>query len=155
LIKRIGLGIDLSELIMTLKNLIVIMHLLGNLLAAASTNDDNVKEDNWVAFYKLKDGPIEAIYVTAVYWALIIAMTVGYGDIVPISIIEKIVVCAMFFIGIPLFSYFVGSMTTEFVGFNTSVSISKVSLNHNMHSIMINIEKIKVNPSSLRNLLGT
>jgi hypothetical protein len=99
---------------MTLKNLIILMHVLGNLLAAAA-NYYNTNEENWISINKLKDDPIYTIYVTAVYWAVTIAMTVGYGDIVPISVIEKIVVCAMFFAGVPIFSYFVGSMSSDFV----------------------------------------
>ena len=66
------------------------------------------------------------LYITSVYWAVTISMTVGYGDLLPISTFETLLVCAILIVGVALFSYFVGAMSNGFSSLNTSVSKQKV-----------------------------
>jgi voltage-gated potassium channel Kch len=68
------------------------------------------------------------IYITSIYWAVTTIVTVGYGDILPISLSEKILMCVIIIVGASASSYFMGAMSNAFVSLNSSVSKRKVTI---------------------------
>ncbi|GAX74590.1 hypothetical protein CEUSTIGMA_g2038.t1 [Chlamydomonas eustigma] len=51
-------------------------------------------------------------YVYSLYWAIVSMATVGYGDIVPVNVSEKITTIVIILAGATLFAYFMGSMAS-------------------------------------------
>jgi len=53
-------------------------------------------------------------YITAVYWAIVTCATVGYGDIVPQNMFEKMMcICTLIF-GVAFFSYLLSALANIF-----------------------------------------
>ncbi|CAD8187429.1 unnamed protein product [Paramecium pentaurelia] len=48
-------------------------------------------EDSWIRFNELEDKNWEEQYLQALYFAVVTMLTIGYGDMVPKNVIEKIV----------------------------------------------------------------
>ena len=74
--------------------------------------DTNDLNNNWVSVYNLDNTDIFTKYVSSLYFILTIMVTVGYGNITPSSINEKIVVIFLIFFGIA--SY--GILISAFLG---------------------------------------
>jgi hypothetical protein len=51
-------------------------------------------------------------YLNSLYWAVTTMVSVGYGDLVPISIPEKVIAMVGMFVGAMVMTYFMGAMTT-------------------------------------------
>jgi hyperpolarization activated cyclic nucleotide-gated potassium channel 1 len=64
----------------------------------------------WVRRCNLTDMPAEERYLASVYWALTTLATIGYGDITPRSIIEKIISMIWMILGVYALSFSVGSL---------------------------------------------
>lgn len=58
-------------------------------------------------------------YITAMYWSLSTMTTVGYGDVIPGTNKEKIVAMFCMVIGITVFAYFMGAMSTLLAALNS------------------------------------
>jgi len=52
------------------------------------------------------------IYICAYYWAVMTMSTIGYGDLVPKTTLERIFVIGAMFLGSSIFAYVVGSVTS-------------------------------------------
>lgn len=71
-------------------------------------------EETWIANYDPElaaNGHIIDLYILSVYWAITTITTVGFGDIVPTSTIERIAMMVIMLTYIMLFSLLVGSMS--------------------------------------------
>lgn len=66
----------------------------------------------WVYAMDLSDSGVLDRYVTALYWAITTLTTTGYGDIVPISTIERIYVITIMILSAGVFSYLIGKIGT-------------------------------------------
>ena len=58
-------------------------------------------------------------YITALYWASSTMATVGYGDVTPIQIPEKIVSMIGMLVGVTVFAYIMGTMSALLSTFST------------------------------------
>lgn len=63
-------------------------------------DDEVLQEDNF------------KLYLACSYWAFTTLTTIGYGDIAPYSLIEKIICLLWILFGVALFSYVIGSITS-------------------------------------------
>lgn len=84
---------------------------------------------NWIITW-----PIQVEYLYSMYWALITAATIGYGDITPKNIIEVVYVIIFFAPNILFYSYMINM---AFGGFQelterTNIKLTKVARIHNM-----------------------
>ena len=55
--------------------------------------------------------------VKLVYWALTTLSTIGYGDFLPKTVNEKIIVCIVMISGISVFTYIIGKFITILNGY--------------------------------------
>ena len=59
-----------------------------------------------------------AAYITCLYWSVVTLSTVGYGDVVPISSVEKLFVLFAAILGSLLYSALFGTVTVIISGLN-------------------------------------
>jgi hyperpolarization activated cyclic nucleotide-gated potassium channel 2 len=69
-----------------------------------------VFHDVWLRTFGHIDASTDERYVASLYWALTTMTTVGYGDIVPRSEIEKVYAMAAMILACGTFAYVVGSI---------------------------------------------
>ena len=70
----------------------------------------NYSADTWVFRYGYLDAVPGELYETSLYWALTTLTTIGYGDIVPLTPIEKGIAMAWMIAAVYLISFSVGSL---------------------------------------------
>jgi voltage-gated potassium channel len=51
-------------------------------------------------------------YVNALYWSITTVTTVGYGDVTPVNMLEKIYAMVTMLVGLGIFGFFIGSITS-------------------------------------------
>ena len=92
--------------------IIFIAHLLGccfTMLLDAETRE----LQNWLTHYSadLAYADTWTRYETALYWAIVTITTMGYGDVVPVTHIERMYVVFVAVIGAVVFSYCMGTIS--------------------------------------------
>lgn len=73
-------------------------------------NDMASNPVTWIVFIKIADKSIYDKYIAALYWAFTTMTTVGYGDITPFTINEKIFAMVTMILACGIFAYTVGSI---------------------------------------------
>jgi len=76
----------------------------------ANVDDGNTK--NWIFVNNYSDMPAGELYITAFYFTVTTIVTVGYGDITPVNIIEKILTIFLMITGVIGFSFVTGSLAS-------------------------------------------
>ncbi|KAL4507041.1 hypothetical protein ABPG72_001834 [Tetrahymena utriculariae] len=83
--------------------ILLIAHLTGCFfIKIAMRNQDEI---NWISHLKIPYNDYTSIYSSAIYWSVITMLTVGYGDITPVSIDEKIYVIFVSLVSCGIFGY--------------------------------------------------
>ncbi len=75
-----------------------------------SREDSESEPDTWIAVYGIIDKSLYYQYVTSLYWALTTMITVGYGDITPVTANERLCVMICMLVSCVMFAYIVGSI---------------------------------------------
>ena len=60
------------------------------------------------------------------YCIILTLISVGYGDIIPMNVSEKIFVCALFIVGVGLMGFIISSSTSSIINLISTTSIIKV-----------------------------
>ena len=68
---------------------------------------------NWISYYNFNDKSELEIYLSSLYFILVTLFTAGYGDIVPISLEERLFVIILLFFGYLVFSLTLSSFSTK------------------------------------------
>jgi hypothetical protein len=75
-----------------------------------SVQDMLTEPITWVSYANMDNAPVHERYITALYWSFTTMTTVGYGDIVPFTINEKIYAMFSMIVACGVFAYTVGSI---------------------------------------------
>ncbi|KAL4497239.1 hypothetical protein ABPG72_019559 [Tetrahymena utriculariae] len=86
----------------------------GNSYQATSTGGKQYQDKNWLQDQGLQDADWYTKYIFSVYFSIITMVTVGFGDIHPVNIYEKIFVIGMTIISCGIFAYCVNSISSIF-----------------------------------------
>ncbi len=70
------------------------------------------------------------MYVTSIYWAFLTMATIGYGDVYPVSVLEKIYVMFCMIGACAVFAYIVGYLGAVFDKSETIISEFKLKALH-------------------------
>jgi hypothetical protein len=73
---------------------------------------DETNRQNWIFNNNYIDSGDWELYVTSFYYTVTTIMTVGYGDITAVSVTEKLLAILLMLIGVILFSYATGSISS-------------------------------------------
>jgi hypothetical protein len=68
--------------------------------------------ENWIARMGLQDSDLWMKYTAAFYWTIQTVLTVGYGDIQARTIEEKLFACIWMLIGVMVYSFMIGSVSS-------------------------------------------
>ena len=100
------------SLFISLFLLIFVAHLLGCFFTMILSVDPG--DTNWLIHYNpaLTDADDQTRYVVALYWAMISVTTMGYGDIVPVTNIERIFGIGVALVGAVVFSFCMGNVAS-------------------------------------------
>jgi hypothetical protein len=91
--------------------LIFSAHVLGCFITIIMQSEP---DNNWLLHYnaELANGENWVRYLTAMYWATITLTTMGYGDIVPVTNVERIYVIMVALVGAVIFSHCLGTISS-------------------------------------------
>ena len=77
------------------------------------SNSDDLSENSWMLKYSMLEKQNSEIYIACIYFVFTTFTTVGYGDIVPSSISEKIFTMALMGFGVGLYSYMISALSSS------------------------------------------
>ncbi|KAL4460796.1 hypothetical protein ABPG72_016603 [Tetrahymena utriculariae] len=72
--------------------------------------EENITSNSWLAAQHMTDAPWGSRYIISIYFAFITMMTVGYGDVVPVTNYERIYVIFMTLLSSAIFGYVVNTI---------------------------------------------
>ena len=106
LIDELNLSNGLKRFIQFLITFLIISHLLTCIWIFLATLDDH----NWISSSNLTELKSYEIYIASLYFNLSTIFTIGYGDILSVSIYERIFNNIIMMVGVLLFSFTLSSL---------------------------------------------
>lgn len=92
--------------------------------------------DTWMMTYDLIGKPLSERYVASLYFAIMTMITVGYGDIVPVTMAERIVSIIAMLSGCGMFAYSMNSIGILVQNLNARSSKTRYFINHSLTLIL-------------------
>ena len=92
---------------------IFIGHWIACIFYAIGASEYEANYDSWLTNADLQDEDVDMLYISSLYWAFATMTTVGYGDIYPITINEKLFAMLSMLVACGVFAYVVGSIASK------------------------------------------
>jgi hypothetical protein len=92
-----------------LVSIVIVIH-IGGCFWYLSAKIEGFNPETWVYRYEYLDSDVGTLYITSIYWTITTMATVGYGDISPHTVLEKIFAMIWMIVGLYFFSYTIGSL---------------------------------------------
>ncbi|KAL4488819.1 hypothetical protein ABPG72_016472 [Tetrahymena utriculariae] len=103
------------ELVKLLLLVVLMAHFVGcGFHYCAQSEIQNGSSHTWLNQYQFVDDQVQFRYINSIYFAFITMITVGYGDIVPVSYLEKQYVIVITVISSGLFGYSINTIGAIF-----------------------------------------
>lgn len=109
----------IEKLITFLISVFVVIHLMGCFWYLVAKYE-GLGPDTWVVRYGIQDESKATLYISSIYWAMVTLSTNGFGDIVPVTNVEKLIAIVWIIIGVGFYSFTVGSLTSLLYTIDTS-----------------------------------
>jgi len=87
-----------------------IAHWVACIFWYVGKDEMNEHPNCWIRRANLQDSPFNEQYVTSLYWAFTTMITVGYGDVVPVTINERLYCMVAMLIASGVFAYTINSI---------------------------------------------
>ena len=105
---------DSTDLLVTFFSItvkiLIVAHYMGCWMFYTGMEELRTGRQGWIISQELVDSSFEDRYITSMYWAFTTMSAVGYGEIVPITPDEKLVVMVMMLASCGVFAYTVNSI---------------------------------------------
>ncbi|KAL4456280.1 hypothetical protein ABPG74_014241 [Tetrahymena malaccensis] len=134
-----NLGAALIDIIKVIFVISFIAHLFCCSFYYLSTFETN--QITWVSKLNLDSNDVFGLYVAGVYYSVITMITLGYGDIVPITTVERIFVVGMTLVSCAVFAYSVNTIS----GIIGDFSSRKKYFRQKMMNLNLHIQKRGLN----------
>ena len=124
-------------------------------LISSIQNDPNLANlgiPTYITANGLDQKGIEPIYqlITSCYFSITTLSTVGYGDLAPVSDVEKIVGIVIMIGGVAFFSYIMGQFIEIISNFNQNLGVEEQTFElHNWMTLLTRFRENKPLPNSL------
>jgi CRP-like cAMP-binding protein len=108
--------------------ILVIVHIVGCLWFFLAKLE-GFTPDSWVVRHRLVDSPMSSQYIAAIYWSFTTLATVGYGDIVGKTDLERAFSILWMIFGVGFYSFTIGSLTSILTSLDTTNNELTMKLN--------------------------
>ena len=133
LFRRKGLGVDKSNLIITLSSLLFILHRIATFWVCCASFDTSTPY-NWMNSPLVNPDAViidesdVTKYLASLYWSVTTTVTVGYGDIVPCTDYEKFMASFVIVVGVACQSFILSTLGNQFMKMSKSASKRRVTI---------------------------
>lgn len=110
--------------------LLFIAHWVACIFYAIGASELDTQPLCWLTIANIQDAAVLDKYIISLYWSFTTMTTVGYGDVVPYTMSEKIYSMFSMLIACGVFAYIVGSIETIARRSNTMAAIFKEKILH-------------------------
>ena len=90
-------------------SVLFLVHLMACLWYLTAKIED-FSPDTWVVRDNINNASNIELYITSIYWTFTTLTTVGYGDITPYTIIEKLLALCWMVFGVGFYSFTIGNL---------------------------------------------
>jgi CRP-like cAMP-binding protein len=73
---------------------------------------EDLNYENWVRRYQLNDTDKDELYLISVYFVMQTIVTIGFGDVVPKTLLERSYTLFLLMIGVGFYSYIIGNLSS-------------------------------------------
>ena len=92
---------------------VLVVHINGCIWHFIGTSDDT-NSDSWLLKPEVARMSENEIYLASIYFVMQTIATIGFGDIVPVTMTERIYTLLLLLIGVGFYSYIVGNLSNIF-----------------------------------------
>ena len=127
-VEFLNISESIVRLFKFLASIILVVHINACFWHLIARLEEDSK-DNWTYRYNLIEANPEELYLTSVYFVMQTIVTIGFGDVVPKTLLERSYTLFLLLIGVGFYSYTIGNLSSIF----QTLEHDSSSLNHKLH----------------------